>query len=93
MTVKGYQKKMIVLKNVDSEIFDEVQFILRSDPKGAGYSDIIKEAERIISESTFKEVPERSPFRKRYASLLYFLSGLFCGVSLCAAVIVIFHLL
>jgi hypothetical protein len=48
---KGCQKKMILLRDTKSKIFDEVYFVLKSDAdieSDVSESDMIKEAGRII---------------------------------------------
>ena len=64
--MRGYQKKVIFLKNADSDIFDEAYFILKegillSVPE----NDMINEANRIIEENL---KGERGG--KRYGKLL-----------------------
>lgn len=54
--MRGYQKKVVFLKNIESAIFDEAYFIMK--PEHSTFenekkkkSDLIKEANRIIEES------------------------------------------
>ena len=47
--IKGAQKKMIVVKTADSEIFEEAYFMVRSGVE-KGQSDMVCEANRIIEE-------------------------------------------
>lgn len=53
--IKGCQKKMVIVKNISSDIFDEVYFILKDDRKDDGLKneDMILEANRIVAASTF----------------------------------------
>ena len=55
--VRGCQKKIIYLKNTDSDVFDEAYFILSDNvPKASGECDMIKEANRILGECvSYKE--------------------------------------
>ena len=48
--IKGAQKRMIVVRTQDSEIFEEAYFVMRSGEKH-GSVDMIGEADRIIRES------------------------------------------
>ena len=49
--VRGCQKKIIYLKNTDSDVFDEAYFILNDKyPEVSGECDMIKEANRILGE-------------------------------------------
>ncbi len=53
--IKGCQKKMVIVKNISSDIFDEVYFILKDDRKDDSLKneDMISEANRIVAASTF----------------------------------------
>lgn len=50
MVLRGYRKNLVIVKNIDGDIFDEALFLLRD---GAVFDEdeIIKEADRIISNS------------------------------------------
>ena len=54
--MRGYQKRVVFLKNIESAIFDEAYFIIKpsysaSDEKKRKETDLINEANRIIEES------------------------------------------
>lgn len=51
--MKGYQKKVIYMKNTGSRHFEEAYFVLRSDSEKENSSgiDMIEEANRIIEEN------------------------------------------
>lgn len=53
MCVRGYQKKVIVLKNVGSDIFEEAYFIINSEEKKLkkSHATMVEEAKRIIEEN------------------------------------------
>ena len=56
--VRGCQKKMIYLKNTGSDVFDEAYFIVKDEVSASEIlsdRDMIKEAERILSESVSTE--------------------------------------
>lgn len=50
--VRGCQKKIIYLKNTDSEVFDEAYFVVsdKSLGKDVPECDMVKEANRILDE-------------------------------------------
>lgn len=77
MIYKGCEKRMIMLKNTGSDLFEEAYFIL-SNKKNAELSrnDMIKEANRILSENNIAGSCEKktSPFLVQY--ILGFLSGI-----------------
>ncbi len=83
MVYKGCEKRMIMLKNTGSELFEEAYFILNSKKsKQASTSDMIKEANRIVAENSFLPKMEergRSPF------FLYLL-GLLSGIGVTALI-------
>ena len=47
--LKGAQKRMIVVKNSDSKLFEEAYFVLRHESRNEE-SDMVAEANRIIEE-------------------------------------------
>ena len=51
--MRGYQKKVIFLKNAGSDIFDEAYFVLKTDEKTRIFSHatMVSEAKRIIEEN------------------------------------------
>ena len=54
--MRGYQKRVVFLKNIESAMFDEAYFIIKpsysaSDEKKRKETDLINEANRIIEES------------------------------------------
>jgi len=51
--MRGYQKRVIFMKNTGSDIFDEAYFVLRCD-EGKAHTDVrmIDEAKRIIKENS-----------------------------------------
>ncbi len=51
--MRGCERKIIMLKGTDSEIFDEAYFLLRRDFKGSeGQDEIVREAQRIVDINT-----------------------------------------
>ena len=51
--MRGYQKKIIFLKNSGSDIFEEAYFVIKGDEKSRIFSHatMVSEAKRIIEEN------------------------------------------
>lgn len=49
--VRGYQKRVVFMKNTGSEFFDEAYFVVCDDKMGGSEADMINEANRIIDEA------------------------------------------
>ena len=82
--IKGTRKQMIVLKTGESRYFDFVYFILREPTKKEGaHADILKEANRILTEADRARLPTKPPKKIR----LFFL-GFLCG-TLSASLLVL----
>lgn len=73
--MRGYQKKVIFLKNTGSDVFDEAYFVLKNDEKRSFFSHatMVNEAQKIIEEN-FGSKKKR---RKWIVPSLSFLSGVF----------------
>ena len=84
--MRGYQKRVIYLKNTGSRHFEEAYFILRenADKKAASSAEVIDEANRIIKENFEKERCSFISSKKWY--ILAFLIG-------CAAAFALFSLI
>ena len=90
--IKGCSKRVVYLKNTDSAIFEEAYFVLGRGDDSVKVSDrdMIREAERIVCESTGEGECIHPRRRGRFyfamgsvcATLLYFLIGVI--VYLCA---------
>lgn len=96
MIYKGTQKKMIMLKNTGSEYFEEAYFIIKDEgtrtSKGTCCeNDMIKEANRIISETFSSDKSFNKETKRGFinSKRFWYVSGLLCG----AAVSVIFRLM
>lgn len=73
--MRGYQRRVVFLKDTGSTLFDEAYFVMRSDEMAEGKTDddMISEADRIISENFGSR---KSEFRRRLTSfLISFLLG------------------
>ena len=77
MVYKGCEKRMIMLKNTGSDLFEEAYFILNNKRSAqASTYDMIKEANRIVADNNIipkKEEKQRSPL---FLYLLGVLSGI-----------------
>ena len=72
MIIKEYKKHLVIMKGVGSDYVEEAFLILKSDlPKNAVSGDIVREANRIISEYRTGRKRKRLPF-----SLPSFLLGI-----------------
>lgn len=82
MMIRGYKKNLVVIKNIGSDYIDEAYFILKNDlPEGAAGGDIVKEANRIVSEYQTGKKRKRLPF-----SLTSFLLGAIAASVICLIV-------
>lgn len=76
------QQKIIIVKNLNSHLYEGAYFILRNDSrkfKDIGEKDMIKEAERIINDH-MPEAPKKKKNKQRN-SVFFFLSGaVACGL-------------
>lgn len=75
MNLRGYQKRIVFLKNVESEIFEEAYFVLKEEEKlgEISHATMVEEAKRIIDESLGKR--KRRFFVFRFKTLFVFLLG------------------
>ena len=85
--VRGYQKRIIFLRNTDSRLFDEAYFILRENTeRRATKADMISEANRILSENLRENEPEvckkaRHGLRAGVRAAIAFISGALTGAG------------
>lgn len=89
--MKGYQKKVIFLKNTGSHLFDEAYFVVsrQGEEAAIGQSDMVVEANRIIRESMGIDTQSA---RKREKTWSFF-PPFFLGVLASSAVTLIFYLI
>lgn len=87
--IRGAQKKMIVVKTAESEVFEEAYFVLRRESL-AKEADMVREASRIIeSHGVKKRRGEGVDRRSLILGAVFFLAGLFCGGGVAALAILI----
>lgn len=81
--MRGYQKKVIYVKNTGSRHFEEAYFVLRPDSEGASAShdSMILEANRIINENFRKK--KEGFFNLRKWHILAFFLGCATTLALC----------
>jgi hypothetical protein len=79
--IKGFQKRMIVLKTVESRYFDEAYFLIRreAEPQETVSDDMLTEANRILC-GCLSGPAEKKPEKGGLERLWIFLLGLICGV-------------
>lgn len=84
--MRGYQRKVIFLKNTGSPYFDEAYFVVSQEGEGASVeqSDMVLEANRIINESLEDPTSRirRERARKKREFLIPFFLGALISVSL-----------
>ncbi len=88
MMIKGCRKNLIVVKNIGSDYIDEAYFILKKEiPAGTAGTDIVKEANRIITEYQAGRKKNRLSF-----SFLSFVLGAAAASVICLIVFQIVQL-
>lgn len=88
MVIKGCRKNLIVVKNIGSDYIDEAYFILKKEiPAGTAGTDIVKEANRIITEYQTGRKKNRLSF-----SFLSFVLGAAAASVICLIVFQIVQL-
>ncbi|MBE6564755.1 MAG: hypothetical protein E7655_05750 [Ruminococcaceae bacterium] len=79
MMIKGNARKIIRLKNTESELFDEALFFLRDSADRNGRiseQDMLREADRIVSRNLITESAFRVSGRDGHGRTLFaFLAG------------------
>ena len=89
---KGSKKTVLVFKGKERGLFDEAHFIVRED-HSATEEDILKEANRIISEYGNYSVKRKASHKKEKSSMFWYIWGLISGCAgfiICAIVCNIF---
>ena len=74
--MRGYQRRVIFLKNTGSALFEEAYFLMRSEEmtEGKSEADMVSEAARIIEENFGKRKKQRNTYRL-LTLFLSFISG------------------
>ncbi len=85
--MRGCERRIIMLKGTDSEIFDEAYFLLRRDFKNQeSEAEIVDEAHRIVSLNTTKR--RKRAFLKK--EMLLFAAGIALGAATAIILAIIF---
>ena len=81
--MKSSEKKMLLLKNTGSDIFEEAYFILkdRLPAVRVSESEMIREANRIVSENLISGYFTGGKSKKRLSPLQTFFLGMVLGVG------------
>ncbi|MBQ9733474.1 MAG: hypothetical protein IJV74_04485 [Clostridia bacterium] len=89
--MRGYQRKIIHLKNTGSYLFDEAYFVLSRDGEDLhlGEDDMVKEASRIIDERNYIRIENNFLIRNKRRIMLL-LSGALSGAAVSALLFLIF---
>lgn len=74
--MRGYQKRVVFLKNPGGDIFEEAYFILKSNGDEPASDEIVSEAYRIINANK-KEMIRKSHTPRLYSKALFFGAGFF----------------
>ena len=81
--VRGYQRRMVFLKNTGSKIFDEAYFVLSEEASAlsVGKDDMIEEAKRIVEENLInRDTGSHRGARGVFVTLFKRLPFVFIGV-------------
>jgi len=84
--MRGYQKRVIYIKNTGSEMFEEAYFVVKSDtpPRQNTHECLVDEANRIIAENF--ENKKRKTFLYIKRAILPFIFGAALSVILCVII-------
>ena len=89
--VRGCQRKVIFVKNTGSEMFDEALFFVSRDmTKERSDEDMIKEANRIISEQMIDTEKEKGFFVRSFRVALKYGLAFLIGVGASALAMLLF---
>ncbi|MGI6202242.1 MAG: hypothetical protein ACOYID_02435 [Eubacteriales bacterium] len=96
MVMKGCQKRIIVMKNTGSNLFDEAYFILKDSAvrsPSISEQDMVGEAARIIAENMIvSERRDTKPRRRSgdpelYMLLRWYVAGVITAALICIAIV------
>ena len=75
--MRGCERKIILLKGTESQMFDEAYFLVRREFEQRGHADMMREAERIVERNTTRLCGKRS-----LNAAIFFALGTLCGILL-----------
>jgi len=96
--MKGCQKRIILIKNTGSNIFDEAYFILKDNAvrsSAVTENDMVGEASRIVLENLIIADPKQAKAAPRasgyelYLMLRWYVAGVITAALICAAIILL----
>ena len=88
--VRGYQKRIIHLKNTESAVFDEAFFLVNErNSVGVGEKELIREANSIVDESLRNKDSKRKRVIEAVKRIGIFSIGALFGFLLCLLITVI----
>ena len=88
--LRGYQRKIIFLKNIGSDIFDEAYLVMneRYEKERFVKKNMISEAEKIINESLDRNGKHRINKRTLLCVSISFLIGAILGTAISLAIVI-----
>ena len=89
--IKGCQKKIIFVQGSESSPFESAFFLMRRDLPDSGSGDVLREADRIISEG-LPRLDVRRRRRQRISKIFLTAGSFFLGLLLGAGICAIFAL-
>lgn len=89
--MRGYQRKVIHIKNTGSYLFDEAYLVLSRDGEdlGLGEDDMVTEANRIINDKSYKGI-KRGIFIRYKRQIISLSVGIMIGAL---TSLLVFHLM
>ncbi len=88
--LKGAQKKMIVVKTAESNVFEEAYFVVRRDAENS-HMDMLAEANKIIENCTGgRRKKEKTKLMPKFRDWVFFAGGAGFGGGIAALLFLIF---
>ncbi len=78
--LKGYQKRVVILKDTGSKMFEQAQFVLKEEYCDCSDFDIVSEATRLVNDGGMKIEKPRS--KRKASEILPFSLGILLGALL-----------
>ncbi len=79
--IKGTHREMIMLKTEESDIFERAYFLIKANPSRIVEHDIMREANKLISEHCSDKKKRKEEKREKLRlALLFFMCGSAFGV-------------
>ena len=91
--IKGCSRKVVVVKNTGSDLFEEAYFILKPSADAFENADFLAEAKRIIASRTgyARRSRAREKRLRRLKNWMFILLGASLGVGLSTLVLAVFR--